>query len=59
MALPRRLIIKLACPSCHAALTYEAGDKKLQCGSCDLSYRVEEDIPILQVDEAVKTSKVG
>ena len=59
MALPRKLIIKLACPSCHAPLAYEANNNQLQCGSCSLAYRVEEDIPILQVEEAVKSSKVG
>ena len=54
MSLPRKLTIKLACPSCHSTLAYESNHDHLECNKCSLFYRVEEDIPILQVEEAQK-----
>ena len=54
MSLPNKLINKLACPSCHSSLEYRSNRGRLQCDKCALAYRVEEDIPILQVEEAQK-----
>jgi len=47
----------LACPKCKGSLKYqveEGNDKNgaLICYHCQLSYRVEDDIPVMLIDEA-------
>jgi uncharacterized protein YbaR (Trm112 family) len=45
----------LRCPSCGGNLrdgTGPSGGTELQCAVCPLAYRVEDDIPVLLVDEA-------
>ncbi len=50
---PEMLAI-LACPACRAPLATR-GEDRLQCQSsaCGLIYRIEDEIPILLVDEAI------
>ncbi len=54
MALPEELLKKLACPQCHGQLTYVAAADRLECPQCRLSYRVIDDIPVLEIDKAEK-----
>ena len=54
MALPKKLIEKLACPKCRGALEYKEEPEQLICGNCKLSYPVKDSIPVLLVDEAQK-----
>jgi uncharacterized protein YbaR (Trm112 family) len=54
MALPERLVEKLACPICHRPLTYNRDENRLECPPCHLAYRIENDIPVLVPDEAEK-----
>jgi hypothetical protein len=43
----------LVCPQCHGALEYRpAPAEALVCQACRLVYRVEDDIPIMLIDEA-------
>lgn len=42
----------LACPKCKGELQYDESDEKLICNNCRLKYRVEDDIPIMLIDEA-------
>ena len=43
----------LVCPKCHGALEYRPGPSEaLVCQACRLVYRVEDDIPIMLIDEA-------
>lgn len=52
MALSKELLEILACPKCKGALALtEAGDA-LDCTACSLRYRVEDDIPVMLIDEA-------
>jgi uncharacterized protein YbaR (Trm112 family) len=54
MALPEELLEKLVCPQCHGKLTYVAEANQLECPNCRLSYKVIDDIPVLEIDKAEK-----
>ncbi len=56
MALDRKLLDILACPKCKGDLEYVNTKKEhaLICRKCKLKYRVEDDIPIMLIDEAEK-----
>ena len=54
MSLPKKLIEKLACPKCHGALQYDKQENRFECGHCREYYRVEDDIPVMPLDEAKK-----
>lgn len=53
MALDARLLQILVCPGCRGELEYDDEKAELRCPACRLVYRVEDDIPILLIDEAV------
>jgi hypothetical protein len=53
MALDTRLLQILVCPKCRGELEYDEEEAQLRCPACRLVYRVEDDIPILLIDEAV------
>ncbi len=42
----------IVCPKCKGDLNYEREKERLICDSCRLVFRVEEDIPVLLIDEA-------
>ena len=48
----QELLEILACPKCKGDLEYNEQDDTLICQTCRLIYRVEEDIPIMLIDEA-------
>jgi len=52
MALSPELLEIIVCPKCKGPLTYLADRSRLNCESCRLSFKVEDDIPILLVEEA-------
>jgi hypothetical protein len=52
MTLDARLLEILVCPRCRGELEYVESDNELRCPECRLKYRIEEDIPILLIDEA-------
>ncbi len=48
-----RLLEILACPACKGELEYRREpDEVLVCHACRLVFRVEDDIPIMLLDEA-------
>lgn len=49
-----KLLDILACPKCKGDLEYDREENKLICNSCKLRYKVEDDIPIMLIDEAEK-----
>lgn len=53
MTLDARLLEILVCPKCRGELEYREEADELRCPSCRLVYRIEDDIPILLIDEAV------
>jgi len=50
--LKKELLDILACPACKGELTYEEDNQKLTCHQCRLKYRIEDDIPIMLIEEA-------
>jgi uncharacterized protein YbaR (Trm112 family) len=53
MSLAPDLLEILVCPKCKGALEYRKAPKEeLACHACRLIYAVEEDIPIMLIDEA-------
>ncbi|HJX16053.1 MAG TPA: Trm112 family protein [Candidatus Deferrimicrobiaceae bacterium] len=43
----------LACPKCKGVLRLTPEESELLCEVCRLSYRIDDGIPILLIDEAV------
>lgn len=52
MVLSNKLLEMIVCPKCKSGLNYRQSEEKLVCDSCRLIYRIEDDIPILLIDEA-------
>jgi len=53
MSVPADLLAILVCPKCKGDLEYRTGPKEeLVCQACRLIYAVEDDIPIMLIDEA-------
>jgi uncharacterized protein YbaR (Trm112 family) len=42
----------LACPKCKGELEFRESEQKIVCKACKLVYRIEDDIPVMLVDEA-------
>ena len=53
MSLAPDLRAILVCPKCKGELDYRTSPREeLVCNACRLSYAVEDDIPIMLIDEA-------
>jgi uncharacterized protein len=50
--LHQELLDILACPKCKGELKYDPERSRLECPACRLRYRIEDDIPIMLIDEA-------
>jgi hypothetical protein len=56
MALSEDLLSILVCPQCRGDLTYDKTGNTLTCPACKLRYRIEDDIPVMLVDQAERLS---
>ncbi len=52
--LDEALLEILACPQCKGELEYDKEKEQLICHKCRLIFRIEDDIPIMLIDEAQK-----
>ena len=52
MTLDEDLLDILVCPKCKGELEYRKEEDALLCHECRLRYEVEDDIPIMLIDEA-------
>ncbi|HEX9849313.1 Trm112 family protein [Candidatus Deferrimicrobium sp.] len=52
MEMDKELLEILACPKCKGELQLTVDESELRCDVCRLSYRVDDGIPILLIDEA-------
>ena len=52
--LNKKLLEVLACPQCKGDLNYKKPQQKLVCPKCKLAYRIEDNIPIMLIEEAEK-----
>lgn len=54
MTLAQELLDILVCPKCKGDLEYRTEpEEQLVCHTCRLVYRVEDDIPVMLLEEAV------
>lgn len=54
MALSEDLLQILVCPACKGDLDYDREGARLTCPRCKLRFRIEDDIPVMLLDEAEK-----
>lgn len=52
MSLSPELLEILVCPKCKGTLEHRPDPEVLICHVCQLVYRVEDDIPVMLIDEA-------
>lgn len=52
MPIPDELLELLVCPRCKGDLEHRLDPEALVCHACRLVYAVEDDIPIMLIDEA-------
>lgn len=52
MAIPDELKEILVCPKCKGELDFRESANDIVCHACKLVYRVEDDIPVMVIDEA-------
>jgi uncharacterized protein YbaR (Trm112 family) len=52
MPLAPELLDILVCPKCKGDLEYRPDEVVLVCPACRLAYPIEDDIPIMLIDEA-------
>jgi uncharacterized protein len=53
MPVDKELLDILACPKCKGKLVLEKDQSGLICEICLLKYRIEDEIPIMLIDEAI------
>jgi len=54
MTISKELLDILACPKCKGEIYLNETEDGLICDNCKLMYRIEDDIPIMLIDEAKK-----
>ena len=52
MAIPQELLEILVCPKCKGEIALTPAGDALGCPACPLRYRIEDDIPVMLIDEA-------
>lgn len=52
--LDERILKILVCPKCKGDLEYRKEEEKLICHKCQLAYKIEDNIPIMLIEEAEK-----
>ncbi len=57
MAIDKQLLEILACPKCKGDLVLAEDKSALICNACRLKYRIEDDIPVMLIDEALPLEK--
>lgn len=55
MTVDKELLEILACPKCRGELKLAGKKDALACKACGLVYPIKDGIPVMLVDEAVKT----
>jgi uncharacterized protein YbaR (Trm112 family) len=50
--LSKELLEILVCPQCKGDLEYDTENQKLRCHACRVAYPIQDDIPIMLIDEA-------
>lgn len=59
MPVDKELLDLLVCPKCKGELELKDDRSGLICRACKLMYPIEEDIPVMLIDEAVDIESAG
>ena len=54
MPIDKELLAILACPKCKGDIKLTDKGDGLVCQACKLMYPIQDDIPVMLIDEAVK-----
>ena len=54
MGIDEKLLEILACPKCKGELHLVEDESGLVCARCKLKYAVEDGIPVMLIDEAIR-----
>jgi hypothetical protein len=54
MPIDKELLDILVCPKCKGEIVLEEEGTGLICPKCKLKYPIEDDIPIMLIDEAIR-----
>ncbi|MDD5225382.1 MAG: Trm112 family protein [bacterium] len=57
MAIDKELLEILACPKCKGDIQLNEKGDGLICPKCKLLYRIEDDIPIMLIEEATPVNQ--
>ena len=57
MTISKELLDILACPKCKGDIYLNETEDGLICDNCKLMYRIENDIPVMLIDEAIKIAE--
>jgi uncharacterized protein len=57
MPIDKELLDILVCPKCKGELILEKDESGLICNACKLKYRIEDEIPVMLIDEAISLDK--
>ena len=57
MPIPADLREILVCPKCKGELEFREEEKRILCRACRLSYRIDDDIPVMLIEEATPISE--
>ncbi len=52
MPIKKELLDILCCPQCKGDIRLNASGEALICDKCRLVYRIQDDIPVMLIDEA-------
>jgi hypothetical protein len=52
MAVPQELLDILVCPACKTPVQLTPDAKGLKCAQCRRVYPIQDDIPVMLIDEA-------
>ena len=56
MGINKELLDLLVCPKCKGEIHLKEDDSGLICDACKLMYPIEDDIPVMLIDEAKSLS---
>lgn len=59
MAVSRDLLTLLACPQCHSPVRLTGASDGVVCSKCQLHFPVEDDVPVMLVDQAHAAGKAA
>ena len=54
MGVSEKLLEVLACPKCKGDVRYDREHNRIICDECSLAYRIEDDIPVMLIEESEK-----